>query len=259
MSAKWMCMRCAASIWMFKPANSSRSWDRRVRANRPCFTSWAGLTPPTSRNHSHRRPGSARHVRRRAHRAAQDHRRVRFPEIQSAADPDRSRQYRDRARHRSPQRPADPQFLDVLKLLGIESRLDHKPRALSGGEQQRVAIARAIVNHPAILLADEPTGNLDTENSNAVLGVAARSERAPGSNYSDDHAQSGSRRLRASHCAHARRPHRIKRTAPLLVRNRTGSIMAAGGAFHETSGYVGFLAPVQGPRVWSIAPTATVL
>jgi putative ABC transport system ATP-binding protein len=65
----------------------------------------------------------------------------------------------------------DPQFEDVLKLLGLPARLDHKPRALSGGEQQRVAIARAIVNHPAILLADEPTGNLDTENSNAVLGL----------------------------------------------------------------------------------------
>ncbi len=67
--------------------------------------------------------------------------------------------------------PLDPQFLDALKLLGIGDRLDHKPRALSGGEQQRVAIARAIVNHPAILLADEPTGNLDTENSNAVLAL----------------------------------------------------------------------------------------
>ena len=65
----------------------------------------------------------------------------------------------------------DPQFEEILKLLGVAGRLHHKPRALSGGEQQRVAIARAIVNRPAILLADEPTGNLDTENSNAVLGV----------------------------------------------------------------------------------------
>ncbi|HEX3572376.1 MAG TPA: ABC transporter ATP-binding protein [Acidobacteriaceae bacterium] len=64
-----------------------------------------------------------------------------------------------------------PEFSDVLKLLGIQERLKHKPRALSGGQQQRVAIARAIVNKPAILLADEPTGNLDTENSAAVLGL----------------------------------------------------------------------------------------
>ena len=65
----------------------------------------------------------------------------------------------------------DPAFEEVLRVLGIANRLDHKPSALSGGEQQRIAIARAIVNHPAILLADEPTGNLDTENSRAVLDI----------------------------------------------------------------------------------------
>lgn len=71
----------------------------------------------------------------------------------------------------STKEPWSESFQNLLKLLGIQERLHHKPRALSGGEQQRVAIARALVNHPSLLLADEPTGNLDTENSNAVLAV----------------------------------------------------------------------------------------
>ena len=60
---------------------------------------------------------------------------------------------------------------DVLRLLGLEDKMHHKPLELSGGEQQRVAIARAVINRPAILLADEPTGNLDTENSDVVLNM----------------------------------------------------------------------------------------
>ena len=67
--------------------------------------------------------------------------------------------------------PRSAQFEEFVKLLGIVGRMHHKPRALSGGEQQRVAIARAIVNDPALLLADEPTGNLDSENSEAVLKI----------------------------------------------------------------------------------------
>jgi putative ABC transport system ATP-binding protein len=72
----------------------------------------------------------------------------------------------------------DKSLLNQLtQMLGIEGRLDHRPNELSGGEQQRIAIARALITRPAIVLADEPTGNLDTKNSDAVLGMLRKSSR----------------------------------------------------------------------------------
>ena len=77
--------------------------------------------------------------------------------------------------------PLDLKYLDHLcDLLSIRGRLDHRPSELSGGEQQRVAIARALITRPAIVLADEPTGNLDTKNSDAVLAMLVRSNHELG-------------------------------------------------------------------------------
>jgi putative ABC transport system ATP-binding protein len=66
-------------------------------------------------------------------------------------------------------------FNKIVELLGISKRLEHRPSELSGGEQQRVALARALINRPAIVLADEPTGNLDTKNSEIVLEMLRHS------------------------------------------------------------------------------------
>ena len=71
------------------------------------------------------------------------------------------------------QAEADKRSMELLDLLGVGPRASHRPAELSGGEQQRVAIARAAANHPKVILADEPTGNLDPETSDIVFGALA--------------------------------------------------------------------------------------
>jgi len=76
--------------------------------------------------------------------------------------------------------PDPVHFEKIVRLLGVQKRLSHRPSEMSGGEQQRVALARALVNKPAIVLADEPTGNLDSENSEIVLNMLKQTNRELG-------------------------------------------------------------------------------
>jgi putative ABC transport system ATP-binding protein len=97
---------------------------------------------------------------------------------------------------------------EVLTHVGLENRMDHKPNELSGGQRQRVALARALVNHPSIILADEPTGNLDSKTSEDILKLF------------DDIQQQGNTLIIVTH------EEEIARHAHRIIRLRDGSVEA---------------------------------
>ena len=77
-------------------------------------------------------------------------------------------------------REVEERALELLKLLNIKNRKDHKPNELSGGEQQRVAVARALINNPSIILADEPSGNLDSKNAEELHNLLLKLNKEMG-------------------------------------------------------------------------------
>ncbi len=78
------------------------------------------------------------------------------------------------------QKDAEKDANELLKMLGLQNRLHHKPNELSGGEQQRVAVARALINRPAVILADEPSGNLDSKNAEELHQLLVKLNKEKG-------------------------------------------------------------------------------
>ena len=123
----------------------------------------------------------ARDVRPRANGLPRSPDGLRLPVLQPDAGAERGRERRvAAARRRGPPKEARRKALDALELVGLRDWAEHVPDELSGGQRQRVTIARALVNNPAIVWADEPTGDLDSENADEIMALMRQLNREHG-------------------------------------------------------------------------------
>ena len=132
-----------------------------------------------------------------------EHDRLRLPVVQPVAGADgaRERGAAAAAHEASASAERKKRAQTALRVVGLEDRTQHYPRQLSGGQEQRVAIARAIVNDPTIIVADEPTGDLDRKAADEILDLAREAEHGARQDDPHGHARSGRGRAREDHPA----------------------------------------------------------
>ena len=217
-------MPCAAFPSASWRGNSSPSWAPAARASQRCSTYWAAWTPPTSGEYL--LDGIPVRTMSKPQRAVLRNRKIGFvfqnynllPKTTAVENVELPLMYNASVSAAERRRRA----IEALVAVGLGDRLEHKSNQMSGGQMQRVAIARALVNNPAVILADEATGNLDTRTSYEIL-VLFQKLHAEGRTiifvtHNPDIAQYSSRThppaRRARHRGHAQHGHTGRRPRP---------------------------------------------